>query len=211
MISMMEEHDAFCPHFHVSLQHTESRILKLMKRKYTLAEVEDCLERLGSMKRRPFVGMDLITGFPGESEEEFSAMEERLGRWYWSRLHVFPYSERSGTPATRLPDPVDFSVRKFRARRLLSLSLDRMTRRFSEIRAGGLERIEGVLVEGRVKGPDGTRTWLAGYSPDYQRVLFPEGESSPGLTRNRIVPVRIGRWFVDRASGEVSWIGECHA
>jgi threonylcarbamoyladenosine tRNA methylthiotransferase MtaB len=211
MISMMEEFDAFCPHFHVSLQHTESRILKLMKRKYSLAEVEDCLGRLGEMKRRPFVGMDLITGFPGESEEEFSAMEGRLGRSFWSRLHVFPYSERSGTPATRLPDAVGFPVRKARARRLLALSLERMTRRFSEIRAGGIERIEGVLVEGRVKGPDGSRTWLAGYSPDYQRVLFPEGAVSAGLTRNRVIPVRIGRWFVDRASGEVSWIGERHA
>ncbi len=211
MISMMEEIESFCPHFHVSLQHTESRILKLMKRKYTGADVEACLDRLGSMKRRPFVGMDLITGFPGESDEEFLAMEEHLRRWYWSRLHVFPYSERSGTPATRLPDSVEFSVRKERARRLLAVSLDRMTRRFSDIRAGGLDRIDGVLVEGRVKGPDGTRAWLSGYSPDYQRVLFPEVVGAPGLTRNRIVPVKIGRWFVDRASGEVSWIGECHA
>lgn len=210
MIELMEAHPAFCPHFHVSVQHTESKILKLMKRKYGGAEVEACLERLGAMSRKPFVGMDLITGFPGESEEDFQMMEERLGRMYWSRLHVFPYSERSGTPATRLPGSVEFSHRKERARRLLALSLDRMTRRFSEARAGGPDRIEGVLIEGRVRGPDGSRTWLAGYSPDYQRVLMPEehGVSVPG--RNSIVPVRIGRWFVDRASGEVSWIGEFH-
>jgi threonylcarbamoyladenosine tRNA methylthiotransferase MtaB len=211
MVGLMEDHEAFCPHFHVSVQHTESRILKLMKRKYTVSEVESCLERLATMKRRPFVGMDLITGFPGESEEEFTAMENRLQGLYWSRLHVFPYSERSGTPATRLPDPVEFSKRKERARRLLSISLDRMTGRFSEARAGGRDRIDGVLIEGRVKGPDGARTWLSGYSRDYQRVLLPEEALSPEIARNRVVQVRVGRWFIDRASGEVSWIGETHA
>jgi threonylcarbamoyladenosine tRNA methylthiotransferase MtaB len=210
MVGLMESHQGFCPHFHVSVQHTESRILKLMKRKYGGAEVEACLERLGAMSRKPFVGMDLITGFPGESEDDFRAMEERLGRMVWSRLHVFPYSERSGTPATRLPGSVEFSQRKERARRLLALSLDRMTRRFSEMRSGGSDRIEDVLIEGRVKGPDGSRTWLAGYSPDYQRVLLPEEHGVSVPVRNSIVPVRIGRWFVDRASGEVSWIGESH-
>jgi len=211
MISLMEEFDSFCPHFHVSLQHTESRILRLMKRKYTGHDVDVCLDRLYAMKRRPFVGMDIITGFPGESEEDFQSMEKRLGSLYWSRLHVFPYSERSGTPATRLPDAVEFSIRKERARRLMALSLERMTRRFSEVRSSGVDRIEGVLVEGQVKGPDGTRNWLAGYSPDYQRVLFPESADAPGANRNRVIPVRIGRWLVDRASGEVSWIGESHA
>lgn len=210
MIGLMESHAAFCPHFHVSVQHTESGILKLMKRKYCGTEVGVCLERLGAMSRKPFVGMDLITGFPGESEDDFRAMEDRLGRMYWSRLHVFPYSERSGTPATRLPGSVDFSRRKERARRLLALSLDRMTRRFSDMRSGGSDRIEGVLIEGRVKGPDDSRTWLAGYSPDYQRVLLPEENGVSAPERNSVVPVRIGRWFVDRASGEVSWIGEFH-
>lgn len=138
-------------------------------------------------------------------------MENRLQGLYWSRLHVFPYSERSGTPATRLPDPVEFSKRKERARRLLSISLDRMTGRFSEARAGGRDRIDGVLIEGRVKGPDGARTWLSGYSRDYQRVLLPEEALSPEIARNRVVQVRVGRWFIDRASGEVSWIGETHA
>lgn len=211
MIDLMENHENFCPHFHVSVQHTHSRILKLMKRKYDGDSVDRLLERLGSMKRRPFVGMDLITGFPGEGEEEFLQMEETLRRLPWTRLHVFPYSERSGTPATRLPGSVPVALRKTRARSLMDLSLERMTSRFSEVRSSGCEWLEDVLIEGEVRGPDGQRTWISGYSKEYQRVLLPAVDLNSAPVRNHVYRVKVGRWFVDRASGEVSWIGEAHA
>lgn len=210
MLALMEEYPAFCPHFHVSLQHTESRILRMMKRKYGLEQIESLFENLSAMRRKPFVGIDVIVGFPGETDDEFSKMKDRLKRWggHWNRLHVFPYSERAGTPATRLPNAVPQSLRKQRARELQALSLDQLTRSHagSGLRGGVLK---GVLLEGAVRGPDGSREWISGYSPDYQRVLVPLSILK-GQGRNQVVEVRVERWVVDRASGEVSWIGELH-
>jgi len=205
MVRLMEDYESFCPHFHVSLQHAESRILKLMKRKYHRGIIDDLFLRLSKMKRKPFIGMDIITGFPGETDSDFSAMMDALRAWEWNRLHVFPYSEREGTPATRLPGVVDRSVRKERARMLQALSLERLTR----IHAGSrLNELKGVLLEGRAKGPDGNRAWVSGYTPDYQRVLVPVIESEN--LRNAILSVKTQSWVVDRASGEVSWLGVVH-
>ena len=205
LIELMETHEAFCPHFHISLQHTETKILRLMKRKYSKDSVESLFGRIAGMKRKPFVGMDVIVGFPGETEEDFEAMQATLLKLEWNRLHVFPYSEREGTPATRLPGSVDRSLRKTRARALQEMSLKRMTGFFSNSRSGTLK---GVLLEGLVKGPDGKREWISGYSPDYQRVLVPARQDLE--LRNSVIHVDARNWVVDRASGEVSWIGAIH-
>ena len=163
------------------------------------------------MNNPPFVGMDFITGFPGESEAEFLDSVETLKKLYWSRLHVFPYSERTGTPATKLPGSVPISIRKQRAKTLQALSLDRLTQVYAGVRSNfengkpeGL--VKGVLLESRVKGPDGSRAWVSGYGPNYQRVILPVKDEA--ILRNKIVDVKVERWLVDRASGEVSWLGK---
>jgi threonylcarbamoyladenosine tRNA methylthiotransferase MtaB len=163
------------------------------------------------MKRKPFVGMDYITGFPGETAEDFRLSVTTLQGLYWTRLHVFPYSERANTPATKLPGVVPVHERKSRAKELGALSLERLTQHYSETRssfssATGL--LKGVLLEGKVKGPDGTRNWVAGYSPNYQRVLIPISETALSHQQNEIVTAQVNRWVVDRASGEVCWLGE---
>ena len=205
MIDLMERYSAFCPHFHVSLQHTESRVLKLMKRKYTGAGVVAFFDRIKRLTHRPFLGMDIITGFPGETDEDFSAMLAFLKNAEWNRIHVFPYSERKGTPATRLPGIVPVNRRKERAKILQELSLERMTRNHAGMRDRSLA---DILLEGAVRGPDGSRDWISGYSSDYQRVLLPLVPSEQEKFRNQLVSVSLNRWVVDRASGEVSWLAE---
>lgn len=211
MVELMETYPAFCPHFHVSIQHVSSKILKLMKRKYNWEQVEATLFKLAAMKRVPFVGMDLITGFPGETDADFEESMERLKFLPWSRLHVFPYSERTGTPATKLPGKVKPEVRKERAKRLQAISLERLTRHYSEARASlsaeSKPILQKVLLESSVKGPDGNLNWMTGYAPNYQRVLIAPQLGLVPL-RNQIVDVQVSRWLVDRASGEVSWLGE---
>ena len=210
MIALMEKYPAFCPHFHVSLQHVNSKILKLMKRKYSFEHVEACLLALSRMTRKPFVGMDYITGFPGETEADFLDSVEKLKALPWNRLHVFPYSERARTPATKLPGVVPPSVRKDRARVLQAMSLERLTSLYAETRQSfdGTETsggwIKGVLLESAVKGPDGTRNWVSGYAPNYQRVILPLNFSAG---KNHVMNVKVNHWLVDRASGEASWIG----
>jgi threonylcarbamoyladenosine tRNA methylthiotransferase MtaB len=153
--------------------------------------------------------MDVIVGFPGETDADFSAMVQDLQGLYWNRLHVFPYSERSGTPATKLPLVVPQSVRKSRARELLKLSLDRLEAQFRQARASSETQLQldQVLFEGEVKGPDGTRAWVAGYTPDYQRVLVPKTDT---VLRNQVKSVAVKQWVVDRAAHEVMWMGVTH-
>ncbi|NDD91183.1 tRNA (N(6)-L-threonylcarbamoyladenosine(37)-C(2))-methylthiotransferase MtaB, partial [bacterium] len=114
-----------CPHFHVSLQSPHSRVLRAMKRRYTFIEVERCLKTIHQRVPEAFVGMDLITGFPGETAAEFEQTCTQLEGLPWTRLHVFPYSEREGTPATRIPGSVAASERHRRARVLLEISRKR--------------------------------------------------------------------------------------
>lgn len=115
-----------CPHFHMSIQSATTSVLARMKRKYTAEEVEGSLQRIQDKVQNAFVGMDVIVGFPGESQDDFAETYQRLSYLPWSRIHVFPYSERPGTYAVKLADKNNGSVIKLRSERLRQLSLDRM-------------------------------------------------------------------------------------
>ena len=130
LTNLMTQESRLCGHFHVSLQHTQSKILRLMKRRYRSEDVKECLERIAKIPSRKggvFVGMDFITGYPGETEEDFQGALDQLNSLPWNRLHVFPYSEREGTPATRLPNVVRVEERVKRCRILNDLSLNRLS------------------------------------------------------------------------------------
>lgn len=114
-----------CAHFHMSIQSADSFVLQEMKRKYSEKEVRDSLEKIALKVPNAFVGMDVIAGFPTESEEQFENTYRVLSETPWTRLHVFPYSERQGTRAAILPQ-VHQMKRKERAQRLRELSLHRL-------------------------------------------------------------------------------------
>lgn len=207
IFTLMRENPRFCPHFHVSLQSPHSRILRLMKRKYGFEEVKTCLEKIRDLGDRvtslggAFVGMDVITGFPGETDEEFEWGYQALAALPWSRLHVFPYSERNGTPATRLPNSVPLSVRVQRARRLSKLSLDRLTQHSGEILKQCREKdfhLDHVLLENR-----GESQWIAGYTPNYLRVLLP---ADSDLARNDLVTAKPLDLMIDSKGSDVAFV-----
>ena len=114
-----------CAHFHMSIQSAHTRVLKDMKRKYTSTDVEVALQKIKAQLPDAFVGMDVITGFPGESDEDFQETYDRLSALPWTRIHVFPYSERSGTRAPLLESSVPMEKRRERAQRLRELSRER--------------------------------------------------------------------------------------
>ncbi len=116
--------DRLCPHFHMSMQSANTEVLQQMKRKYSQSEVESALHKIYSKLKNPFVGMDIIAGFPTESQEQFEDTYKALSLLPWTKLHVFPYSERAGTKAATL-DQIPFHVRKERASQLRALSLHR--------------------------------------------------------------------------------------
>jgi hypothetical protein len=172
-----------------------------------------------------FAGMDVITGFPGETDAEFEESFEELSRLPWSRLHVFPYSERAGTPATRLPGAVAPHIRAERARRLGELSLARVRAHAERVleECGLLARpLEGVLLEmpserppagltdelsARVGLPSGPVSWVNGYTSNYLRVYMPVSASSAASLRNRVVSAEPLGVVVDRVQGAASLVG----
>jgi threonylcarbamoyladenosine tRNA methylthiotransferase MtaB len=114
-----------CPHFHVSLQSANTEVLAQMKRKYTQEQVVYALNRIQQKVPGAFVGLDVIAGFPTETHEQFEDTYLCLADNPWTRIHVFPYSERPGTRAAAFDDTVEWSERKRRASRLRELSLSR--------------------------------------------------------------------------------------
>jgi threonylcarbamoyladenosine tRNA methylthiotransferase MtaB len=203
-----------CAHFHVSLQSPHSKILRLMKRKYAAKEVEECLSAITELPAPiggVYAGMDVITGFPGESREDFEWGVERLRSLPWTRLHVFPFSERVGTPATRLPNSVPKPERARRAKILRTLSLERMQTIHRGIlddhRAHG-RMLDRVLIESAVKGPNPGQAYVGGYTSNYFRVIIPVASVEIGESmKNQIFTVRPESVLVDSSQGDVAFMG----
>ena len=206
MMALMKANPRFCPHFHVSLQSPHSRILRLMKRKYSFDEVKSTLEAIAEIPSAlggPFVGMDIITGFPGETDEEFEWGLNALADLPWTRLHVFPYSEREGTPATRLPNSVPQAVRMARAKKLNQLSMQRLTQHYKNVLLKSTEekiRLESVLVEQR-----GKSQWVSGYTPNYLRVLIPKDMD---IARNDLITVEPSEMMIDSQAYDVGLVSK---
>lgn len=106
-----------CPHFHLSLQSGCDATLKRMNRKYDSTRYYESVKLLREFFSAPAITTDLIVGFPGESEAEFSATLEFIRRCAFSSMHIFPYSPRPGTPAAAMKEQVAAAVKEERAHR----------------------------------------------------------------------------------------------
>ena len=122
ILDVMSKHPNICKFLHLSLQSGSDRILNLMKRPYNIELVDQfctmARERLGPDLA---LGADIITGFPGETDDDFAATRDFLVQHAFSNLHVFPYSERPGTPAATMDGTLPRTVRMVRARNLTAL------------------------------------------------------------------------------------------
>ena len=152
-----------CPHFHMSIQSAQTDVLARMKRKYTSAQVEKSLRDIAVKVPGAYVGMDVIAGFTGETEEEFMETYNRLADLPWTRLHVFPYSERTGTKAAREEIQVPREVRMERSRRLRNLSESRFSLQANQ----QIGTVKKVLKLGHQK-------MVVGLSRDYWHVQLPD-------------------------------------
>jgi threonylcarbamoyladenosine tRNA methylthiotransferase MtaB len=165
----------FAPHFHLPLQHASDRILRLMRRPYTLEYyrrlVDGIIERLPSAS----IGSDVIAGFPGETDDDFASNEMYLPGSPLSHLHVFPYSERPGTEAASMSGKVPGPVIRARGARLREMGAA-LSRRFRASQAGTV-RPGLTLEDGSVVVTD-----------NYLKVRIPAGRA-----RNERVNVRIER------------------
>ncbi len=106
------------PHFHISVQSGSGRILKAMGRSYSPEDIVSACSLLKKSKENPFLACDIITGFPGESDEDFEKTMELCRKCGFSWIHVFPFSARSGTLAAKMKSQIPQSVSGARAKRL---------------------------------------------------------------------------------------------
>ncbi|MBP5568667.1 MAG: tRNA (N(6)-L-threonylcarbamoyladenosine(37)-C(2))-methylthiotransferase MtaB [Treponema sp.] len=111
------------PHFHLSVQSGSNKILKLMNRVYKAEDVLNACKKLKTAKENPFIACDIITGFPGETNDDFDLTYKLCKDCDFTWIHAFPYSERPGTKAIELPQKVPQSVSDERARKLNELAV----------------------------------------------------------------------------------------
>ena len=157
ILDVMAEHPNICRFLHLSLQSGSNRVLKRMNRPYEITWAERfctvARERLGTDLA---LGADIITGFPGETEEDFEATRAFLERHAFSNLHVFPYSERPGTPAATMDGALPRAVRLARARELTALG-HRQRETFAQTFLG--REVEVCVERG------GEHGWTSAYLP----------------------------------------------
>lgn len=153
--------EKLCPHFHVSLQSGSGGVLRRMNRRYTPEEYEAVILNLRQAFDNPAITTDVITGFPGETEAEFAETKEFVRRIAFSKLHVFPYSERAGTRAAQLPGAVPMELRKARAAELIAIGRDMEYAYIGSF----LGKRDAVLFERPVGGG-----WAEGHTGRYVKV-----------------------------------------
>ena len=185
----------FMPHFHIPLQSGSDQVLRLMRRRYDtelFAHKINCIRR--SMPHA-FIGIDLIVGARGETEEYFNDSCRFIESLPLSRLHVFTYSERPGTRALEIPHVVSEAEKHKRTRRMLAIS-EQMLTRFT---AGFENSVRPMLFEHpRPDHPCG------GFTDNYLKVELQNlpADFNPMAYDNRIVPVRLGRPIPERETVE---------
>lgn len=165
-----------CPHFHLSLQSGCDTVLKRMKRKYDTALFYKSCENLREFFPNCGITTDLITGFPGETEEEFSETMKFIKKCNFSAMHIFPYSIRPGTPAAVMPNQIDKSVKKERSAKASALA-NMMSECFAKAQIGKTLR---VLFETESDGV------CRGHSENYIEV-----EVSASKLRGKVINVQI--------------------
>ncbi len=166
LIDAVAETPKVCHHLHIPLQSGDNSILKAMNRSYTR---DDYLELIHYIRKKmPDCGVttDVIVGFPGEGDKEFQNTVDLINQIKFSRLHVFPYSKRKGTPAADLPNQVNAEIKKKRNHFLHEIRTNLM-KEFAQQYLG--EEVE-ILVEQKGEG----------LTPNYIRVLYSGNEAEVG-------------------------------
>lgn len=185
-VKNMAELPKVCPHFHLSLQSGCSRTLQRMNRKYTPEEFSQTCALLRRYFRHPAICTDIITGFPGETEEDFEECRSFVEKMHFFETHIFPYSRREGTRAAAFPDQIPEAVKKERGAVLRDLDRKRREEFLKYYCGMPME----VLFEETVT--EGGRSWWLGHGKEYQKVLLPAddpGIPAEGLS-NRILSVK---------------------
>jgi threonylcarbamoyladenosine tRNA methylthiotransferase MtaB len=187
LLGLMAASDSICPHLHLPLQSGSDSVLQRMGRHYTAKFFRNLLARIRAVLPQAFIGADVIAGFPGESEAEFSETLQLIEDLPFSDLHVFPYSSRPGTRAATMPGQVPSQIIKKRAE-LLRNAAARKKQVF-------LTNQVGLELQVLVQGYDDNSFMCNGISSNYVSVRFP-GQKKIINTEQRVAVGRVSGEYV---------------
>ncbi len=182
-----------CDHFHLSLQSGSDSVLKRMNRKYTTDEYRNIVKLIRKYMPNAGITTDIIVGFPGETDEEFMGTLEFVEEIGFSRIHVFKYSPRKGTPAAKYEDQIDGNIKHNRSERLISLG-ERLIKQFN---AGFIGANLSVLFEEESKNEEG---FMEGYTTNYIRVKTKGSSQILGQIKNIEIEEAVEDYLVGRVN-----------
>lgn len=193
LLDYLSKSNKFCPHFHLSLQSACNKTLKSMNRFYKVEDYLEQIEKINSKFELPFLGSDIITGFAGETEEDFCTTVDNLRKSGLSQIHVFPYSIREGTAGAKADNQVDENIRQIRADVVKALS----ALKHIEFINKNVGKIHEVLIE---KHPDKRTGMLKGVTRNYLTVLI---NSKDNQLLNSLQQIRITKFENGKIYGEI--------
>ena len=176
-----------CPQFHLALQSGCDSVLRRMRRRYDTAAFRESAQALRAVFPDCALTTDVMSGFPGETQDEHRQSLDFCREMRFARMHVFPYSEREGTAAATMPDPVPRHIREERARELIALGAGMA----EDYRRAQLGTVRRVLFEQCAEGVS------VGYTPEYMRC------EAPGTVCGQTLPVRMTGLLPEGFSGEI--------
>ncbi|MEO9533154.1 MAG: tRNA (N(6)-L-threonylcarbamoyladenosine(37)-C(2))-methylthiotransferase MtaB [Crocinitomicaceae bacterium] len=183
IIEFVAKSNNFVPHFHIPLQSGSDQLLKAMRRKYLSSLYTDRVAKIKELMPDACIGVDVIVGFPGETEEEFMKTVNFLNELDVSYLHVFTYSERANTTAKKMEGSIPVNIRRERSRQLQILS-EKKKRHFYSTQIG---KEKTVLFEAEEN--EGT---IFGFTENYVKVKVPYQKDLV----NQLIPVELSE--IDR-------------
>jgi len=191
LLAVMAENDNFMPHLHIPLQSGSDDILLRMNRRYSTSRFAETVDLCQRSIADLAVGIDILAGFPGETDEQFSSTYSFLEDLTFTYLHVFPYSMRPGTPAAGFPDQVASHVKGHRVTHLRRLGEQKKQQYYSRF----LGQARPVLVEGK-RNKNGR---LKGFTDNYIPLSF----AGDDRYHNAIVPVRLEKMNATTLEGSI--------
>lgn len=189
MIETMQKHHGICRHIHLPLQHASDSVLNRMNRDYTKDDFRRIVNKIRDIIPEVAVTVDIIVGFPGETDEDFRQLADFVREMKFYKCHIFKYSKRQGTPACSYPDQVPEDVKQSRSAELIRIAAEVS----EEINRNMVGKTLEVLAESCHDG------YWTGLSSEYARVRFKSSENE----ENRIKSILITGYDSDSLTGEI--------